>query len=590
MAVSFPLKSRIVIFFSLLSLMTITFLTINDRSQETRLADQCLSCHENESDMSVSHPNKDFGCAVCHLGNPYVADKTIAHNGMVRNPSDLQWADQTCGKAGCHGDLIPKVRKSIMMTNSGIIASTLYQWHERLSPNDTLISFDNLPDTSLATSHLRKLCAGCHVNKKEKDFPGEIGERGGGCNDCHLEKVTDEKIHPGFTIKMGNAVCEKCHNRSDRIGLTYQGKFESEGYGTPYEQGNTSSMELSGDRYYYHITADIHHDAGMVCIDCHIAEDVMGDGRRYAHLEEQVQIHCKDCHQLKTAKPDEQNIIWKIIRVNKNLKVSDDSLFARAESGFFYANVYRESGKPLLRRKLDGKVLTIPPLNPGQCEADIHRRMECQACHSAYIPQCYGCHDVYDPTKKQMDKVSYKETYGHWREGRSWIRYETPTLGISKNKVMPFAPGCQVFLTELNDSLKIKRQETWLTMAPFDPHSTRKETPLCIDCHSRPKRFGFGEGVIRQEGRVFTMQPVYDSEKSGLGVYNLDIMINPQGIIPQKMSRIDARPFSLSEIKNIYRASYCITCHDKMNDNIYKEYEQSVQQYKTDKTLPCNTL
>ncbi|MCK5852686.1 hypothetical protein KAH27_06605, partial [bacterium] len=241
-------------------------------------------------------------------------------------------------------------------------------------------------------------------------------------------------------------------------------------------------------------------------------------------------------------------------------------------------------------RKLDGKILSIPQLNPRQCETDVHSRMDCQACHSAYTPQCYGCHDVYDPTKKQMDKVSYKETYGHWREGRSWIRYEKPTLGISKNRVMPFAPGCQVYLTELNDSLKIKRQETWLTMASFDPHSTRKETPKCIDCHRDPKRFGFGEGVIKQRGGIFEMQPVYDSEKSGLGAFNLDVMINPQGVMPQRMSRMDARPFNLNEIKKIYRVSYCITCHDKIEDKIYKNYEESMWKYKKNKSLPCNKI
>ena len=590
MAAPVPLKTRLTVLFSFALFLLAVIILTNKRNTDTTLKDQCLSCHKNERDMSASHPNKDFGCASCHLGNPYAAQKDAAHKGIVRNPSDLQWADKTCGQAACHSDLVFKVRNSIMTSNAGIAASTLYQWHEKSSPDDSLLNIDELPDTSLATSHLRKMCAGCHVNKRENDFPGEIGERGGGCNDCHLQKSDNAEKHPVFSVKLDISVCEKCHNRSDRIGLTYQGKFESEGYGTPYEQGNTSSKELSGGRYYYHITADVHYEAGMVCIDCHIAEDIMGNGKRYAHLENQVHIQCEDCHNMQTGKPADDNIIWKILRANDNLKISDDSLFARTESGYFYANAYIQNGKPVLQRKLDGKVLNIPSLNPLQCSAGVHKRMSCQSCHSAYTPQCYGCHDIFDPSKKQMDKVSYEETYGHWREGRSWIRYEKPTLGVFKNKIMPFAPGCQVYLTELDDRKKIKRQETWLTMAAFDPHSTRKATAACEDCHSDPKRFGFGEGVIKQTGEAFTVNPVYDAQKSGLGKYNLDVMITPRGTIPQKMSRLDARPFSLSEIKKIYRTSYCIVCHDNMEDKIYKDYNKSLRDYNENKSLPCNKI
>ncbi len=590
MAASISLKIHLTALFSVIILLFVTVIVLTKRQIDTNLKDQCLTCHKDEGDMSTSHLNKDFGCAVCHLGNPYTARKKEAHKGMVRNPSDLQWVDKTCGQAACHSDLVTNVRHSIMASNAGLAASTLYQWHERLSPDDSLLNIYDLPDSSLATSHLRKMCAGCHINKRENDFPGEIGQRGGGCNDCHLLKSSNEKKHPVFTVKIEIKVCEKCHNRSDRIGLTYQGKFESEGYGTPYKRGNTSDRELSGGRFYYHIVGDVHYKAGMACIDCHIAEDVMGNGKRYAHLEDQVHIQCEDCHKMKRYKPKNNNIVWKIIRVNDNLIVPLDSLFARTQDGYFYANVFKLNGKELLRRKLDGKILNIPQLNTRQCESETHERLSCQACHSAYTPQCYGCHDIYDPNKKQLDKISNKETYGHWREGRSWLRYEKPVLGLANDRIKPFAPGCQVYLTELNNSSQIKRQETWLTMAAFDPHSTRKAVPTCEACHSDPKRFGFGEGIISQKGINFKMQPIYNARKSGLGKFNLDVMITPDNVKPQRMSRTDARPFTLNEIRNIYRAGYCIICHDTISDNIYKNYHKSLKKYKKDNSIPCRKI
>ena len=479
-----------------------------------------------------------------------------------------------------------------MTTNAGIVASTLYQWDERATPNDSAISIDRLPDSSLSTGHLRKLCAGCHINKREDDLPGEFGTRGGGCNDCHLVKAADADEHPQFTVRMEISVCEKCHNRSDRTALSYQGKFESEGYGTPYEQGSTSSMELSGGRFYYHIPADIHFKAGMVCIDCHLAEEAMGDGKLYSHLEEQVKIDCADCHQLKTARPDSASLVWKILQVNKNLRLPRDSSFAHTSDGYFYANVFLQQGRAVLIRKLDGKILDIPQMDTKyECTMPGHDRLSCQSCHSAYTPQCYGCHDLYDPTRKQLDKVNYQETDGRWSEGRSYLRFEKPALGIdARNRVMPFAPGCQVYMTELNDTLGVRSRKKWLTMAPFDPHSTRTAVPACIDCHSDPKRMGLGNGTLLLRKGKLSVIPIYDTKKAGLGDEDLEKMVGPDGKITQRMSRLQARPFNDEEIKNIYRVSYCLTCHEQADDPIYRDFKSSVIKFKSKASLPCRNL
>ena len=41
---------------------------------------------------------------------------------------------------------------------------------------------------------------------------------------------------------------------------------------------------------------DIHHKAGMQCVDCHDSYELMGDGKLYMHEEDQVMISCEDCH------------------------------------------------------------------------------------------------------------------------------------------------------------------------------------------------------------------------------------------------------------------------------------------------------
>jgi len=549
--------------------------------------DRCLSCHADVRSMSAAHDVRTLGCATCHLGNSQATNKSDAHRGMVKNPSDLHWVNKTCGRADCHPQWAGNVQKSIMATNAGIVASTRYQWQETSSPDDSLARISHIPDTSLATSHLRKLCAGCHVDKPQNDLPGEFGLRGGGCNDCHLVRSVSDG-HPLLTVQMPIATCEKCHNRSDRIGLTYQGKFESEGYGTPYEQGGFSADTLSGGRFYYHIPADIHFIAGMSCIDCHPAEDLMGDGRRYAHLEEQVHVRCTTCHTAVFARPNADAPVWKMISSNPNLRMPDDSLLLQVAPGIFLSNVLQSKGKVLLQRKNDGKQLMIPQTKGNKaCNLPGHERLSCQGCHSAYTPQCYGCHDVYDPRQKQLDKVSYRETAGRWSEGRSYLRFETPTLGVdARGRIMPFAPGCQVFLTVLDAHGTVQKQAAYLTMAPFDPHSTRRTVPTCEQCHASGKRLGLGEGtLILQKGKL-RLQNLYDSETSGLGKIPLEQMVRPDGRVTQKMSRLSARPFNQKELKHIYGITLCLTCHDRYDDAIYHSFEQSLRRYKRGET-PC---
>ena len=44
------------------------------------------------------------------------------------------------------------------------------------------------------------------------------------------------------------------------------------------------------------IKPDVHYEAGLVCVDCHISYEVMGDGKFYEHKEEQILVKCEDCH------------------------------------------------------------------------------------------------------------------------------------------------------------------------------------------------------------------------------------------------------------------------------------------------------
>jgi hypothetical protein len=392
---------------------------------------------------------------VCHKGNPLTGDKQRAHQGMVSNPGELRYADKTCGQAGCHFNEVNRVKNSLMATNRGIISTLRFYWGETSNHNEDL-SAKILKDTdmnSVALDYYRKLCGSCHLWVEKDSLPSFLADKGGGCSACHFvkdKKKKREERHPAIikTIPMKN--CILCHNRSGRIGLSYQGQFESEGYGTPYEEGSFSSKELMDGRFYRIFKDDIHHEKGLTCIDCHTQKEIMGDGKRHAHFEDQLEVTCKDCH-------GSSETLEAIVTANQNgpetSTVSETSSNYSASKNHSMPdlpdqsippklNILQKDGLFVLENKQDKKLHPLHSPDPVACLHPVHRRLSCQACHSTWAPQCYGCHIRMDISKTQLDKISIKETYGLWEEFRSFIRYECPTLGIfehteetHKNKV-----------------------------------------------------------------------------------------------------------------------------------------------------------
>ncbi len=380
--------------------------------------DMCLSCHQEEPDQA--HQAGVVGCAECHLGNPLASEKWRAHRGMVKNPGELVWAEKTCGRQGCHPSDVPNLKKALMATNRGIIATLRYYWGETDDPRENLTVEDlqRTGKTSLALDYFRKLCGSCHLWVKRGELPSFLAEKGGGCTACHNQPPPRStgnkrgKPHPQITKKVPLEACVRCHNRSGRLGLTYQGMIESEGYGVPYDEGLPRSDLIDG-RSVIRIPPDVHFQAGLVCIDCHLREEIMGDGKSYAHFEEQVEISCQMCH-------------------------GGDGLSRKGRKAPNFKK--GPNGQPVLEGKLDGR---LHPLAPPKevCQGRDHQRLSCQACHSWYVPQCYGCHVRQDESQSQLDKVNARETKGLWEEFRSYMRYERPVLGVQGNKIKILVPG-----------------------------------------------------------------------------------------------------------------------------------------------------
>lgn len=539
--------------------------------------EMCLSCHKDEK-LDPAHDPNVIGCSSCHLGNSLAVTKEAGHKGMVLNPGDLRHVEKTCSVEGCHPTDARKVKNSLMATNRGILGTLLYYWGEADS-QDTDLTVEQLlasNKTSLALDYFRKLCGTCHLWKQKNDLAGIptfFNEKGGGCSACHFEMPGEEllgavlrgdeqsspqmspdspdekKKHPLITAKVSSTNCIRCHNRSGRIGISYAGLFESEGYGTPYENGSVSSKQLPGARFYLEIADDIHHRKGLECIDCHTRDEIMGDGTSYAHYEEQLEISCEVCHSKEPG----------VTKKDNNLN-----------------NVETEGNLSYLFSKIKDEKYPLKPPKSGVCDFPQHKRVSCEACHSTWVAQCYGCHVKRDAAGKHLDKLSLEETKGLWEEGRSYIRYEKPMLGIWEEDIVVVTPGCQDIVTLVDENGETEKSFNRFTMAAINPHTTQAKGRECIDCHGSTKTVGLGEGRITMVGGELAFETIDKGVDTLAGrTVPFDAYVNAKGEPLQHSSRSNMRPFNADELRAILRVGLCVGCHDSYSDPIWKNYKSS---------------
>jgi ribosomal protein L31 len=399
-------------------------------------------------------------------------------------------------------------------------------------------------------------------------MPGFFGEKGGGCTACHRTEADPvvastifnlilpkkesekEKAHPLISKKVPMGNCVRCHNRSGRVGISYMGMFEAEGYGTPYEEGGHSKKRLPGDRYYLSLPPDIHHEKGMVCIDCHTRDEIMGDGKNHSHYEQALEVECVSCH-------GQTNL--GLTRRKKELN-----------------NIHKsENGSLQLIGKLDGKSHPLTPPKPGICIYQGHKRLTCGSCHSTWVPQCYGCHVKRDMRDTHLDKLTLQETPGWWEEGRSYLRYERPMLAVWNDKIVIVTPGCQDVVTLIDSAGKQAGTFNTFTMAALNPHTTQRAGRSCKDCHASTKTVGLGEGTAWREGSTWHFAPLDQGVETAAGTTPpLDGYVDINGKPLQKSSRPDLRPFNGEELARILRIGLCVECHPHYTDAAYKNYSK----------------
>ncbi|MBI2216870.1 MAG: hypothetical protein HYU51_06190 [Candidatus Rokubacteria bacterium] len=186
-------------------------------------------------------PHLARGCSACHKGDGRASDKQAAHAGLVKRPSDDV---RVCGE--CHDTIAGTYRTSLHYTTAGLKHGAL----PRFGPAEAKQFAERVFPAS---------CASCHAS----------------CGECHVKAPTVAGVGTGlvsghrFVRRNEGRTCAACHG-----GRVYP-EFTGEYGGMP----------------------DVHYEKGMMCIDCHSAAEMHGDGTSYTSRREvKSRPSCAKCH------------------------------------------------------------------------------------------------------------------------------------------------------------------------------------------------------------------------------------------------------------------------------------------------------
>lgn len=396
----------------------------------------CVTCHVGIEQISASHPSETFGCVVCHGGDPLALDANRAHATMRggRNPSDLSVASQSCGQANCHGGYaneeqnhVDRVLKSLQATYAGGIASVRYTFGlqpsplaqfglyavadaDKNPPPKALVALGAWkPITGTAEATFQQNCVqgGCHLDTLPAK-PQPYYYRSTGCAACHylyaddgLYRGSDPTIphdQPGhgtvhrLTTAIPYTQCDHCHNRGN-YSLKQMAFLPREDL-PPVAASIPVTMPPEGRRlkeYYQPIAEFTKCEYELDCVDCHTAQEAMGNGHIYGSKKDSQYIQCQTCHGTPTEQPrvatiqDANELAMRQARINGHPDYVSvgDKVIETGRGELLWAIKQTASGFVQIE-KTTGQIYQVPMVKASRCKQDGKTQTSdyCHTCHS----------------------------------------------------------------------------------------------------------------------------------------------------------------------------------------------------------------
>jgi hypothetical protein len=376
--------------------------------------------------------------------------------------------------------------------------------------------------------------------------------------------------------------CTRCHQRSGRVALTYQGLMDGNNGLVPTRNSLPGPLPASDERSFSHTAPDVHFLAGMECIDCHTSREIMGEGYASPDMAGQLEVRCEDCHGDATHPP-------RFVTVSRE---SDPPLRESRQYGFPirpgtrvaltgkerpYSNVFERDGQVVLATKRSGKLLQSPVITGSAPHRIVgHERMACASCHSRSVVQCYGCHTAYDKRDTHWDFIQGRETEGAFSETEDYrTLYPFPLALDGHGRISPVTPGCQTFVTVIEPDGTLSKDEyvaryrgkPQLRFAPFYGHNTGPRAVGCAECHGNPAFLGFGQHLI-ESGRIRSTLLCSKNDKKAL-----DGFLSMEGgrvVSHAAIARSGARALEHGEVRRVLAVNLCLICHPDAQDPIYR--------------------
>lgn len=545
----------------------------------------CLTCHDAARERPPGIHAAVAGCEACHLGDPGAAEKDAAHVGLELEPGALDTAEKTCGRGGCHPSQLSRVRGSLMHTARGLVAVDRWAFGELDTPTSTQTAADVLAAAhpTPAQDHLRRLCLGCHLGVRKDNRDDMLAGTSSGCSACHVApRPTDDAPHPAFDRASPDQRCFGCHSRSARVSLSYKGWAEVRG---PELEACPAPIELADGRRVCRVEADVHAQAGLSCVDCHLHTELMGDGESYAHEEQQVEVRCESCHGpaggLETSWGEVEDPTSRRLLELAGWTVTATSPARTGRRGTPLYNLFAGPEGWQLRSKLGAGARSVPP-TPDDAAHTIpgHERVSCAACHAAWAPTCPTCHTGYRPDGEQWDFGRTAVAEGRWVEEADRYFARPPTLARRGDRVVPAAPG-MIATLDARAAGGARRHGRWFSA--FDPHTTARAPRDCAGCHLDPRALGLGTGKL-------SLQPEPRFEPEGGGPANSPAPDGWQGLFPAtpgQGTRPEVRGLDAPTQWRMLRVGACMGCHRAEKGSIFFNFSEALGRLRAGKARSC---
>lgn len=439
------------------------------QAPQQRAKEGCRSCHV--VDMDASH---DLPCMTCHAGVDNLKEKDSSHKGLVSRPAHPDNMRNSCGP--CHQTQVESAAHSLHFT----LKNEINQVRTAFGAASELDSLTDIPVIEnpqtildLTDDLLRRRCLRCHPYSSGDRYPAVA--RGTGCAACHLKFYEGKLVSHSFLPTPGDSQCLQCHY-GNWVGYDYYGRYEhdmNDEYRTPYTTRNDYFRPFGVE--FHQLAPDVHQQKGMVCIDCHSGNQLMGS--------QEKGLSCASCHSKE--------------------KLENESL---------PSNVSQKGDAYVFQSNNENRLHSIPLLN-HPAHNTYAKEVSCQVCHAQWSFNDHKTHllrsdvDDYDPFARltvqgsseiekllnnnldfdadelphgMTDKITKEFRVGAWYKGLVTRRWESIPLGRDESaRIRVLRPLLDLHLSWIDENEEVHFDAVQSGaehdgMVPYVPHTTGK--------------------------------------------------------------------------------------------------------------------